>query len=56
MSKFKRGQSGNPSGRPRCSRNKATLLADQIFEEKLVGEERKAEAIIGKNFEPWLRG
>jgi len=63
MSKFKKGQSGNPSGRPKGSRNKATLLADQIFEEKLFGNDKKADAIISKaialadrgfcNVNPW---
>ena len=36
---FERGQSGNPAGRPVGSRNKATLLAEAMFQ----GE---AEAII----------
>ena len=45
MSKFKKGQSGNPTGRPRGSRNKATLLVDQIFDEKLFGDDKKADAI-----------
>src|SRR5262249_44783024 len=36
------------TGRPRGSRNKATLLADQIFDEKLFGDDKKADAIISK--------
>ena len=30
--KFKKGTSGNPSGRPIGSRNRATLLAEQLLE------------------------
>lgn len=30
--KFKKGKSGNPLGRPRGTRNKATVLAEQLFE------------------------
>ena len=37
--RFEKGQSGNPAGRPPGSRNKATILAESIFE----GE---AESII----------
>src|SRR5260370_1731804 len=29
---FEKGQSGNPAGRPRGSRNKATILAEAMFE------------------------
>ncbi len=32
MSKFKKGTSGNPSGRPQGSRNRATLLMEALFE------------------------
>jgi hypothetical protein len=51
MSKFKKGQSGNPNGRPTGSCNKATMLAEKIFDEKLFGEDRKADAIITKAIE-----
>jgi hypothetical protein len=51
MSKFKKGQSGNPDGRPIGRRNKATVLVEQIFNEKLFGQDRKADAIIAKTKE-----
>ena len=37
--RFKRGRSGNPAGRPRGSRNRATIAAEHLFDgeaEKLV--------------------
>jgi Family of unknown function (DUF5681) len=48
MAKFAKGQSGNPNGRAKGSRNRATILADQIFEDKLFGEDKKAEVLISK--------
>jgi Family of unknown function (DUF5681) len=51
MAKFKKGQSGNPNGRAKGSRNRATILADQIFDEKLFGEDKKAEVLITKAIE-----
>lgn len=46
---FVAGQSGNPSGRPRGARNKATLLAEALLD----GE---AEAITRKLIEKGLEG
>jgi Family of unknown function (DUF5681) len=51
MTKLKKGQSGNPDGRPKGSRNRTTILADQIFDEKLFGADKKAEALISKAIE-----
>jgi hypothetical protein len=51
MPKFQKGQSGNPRGRAKGSRNRATVLVDQIFDEKLFGEDQKAAAIIDKAIE-----
>jgi hypothetical protein len=48
MAKFGRGKSGNPKGRAKGSRNRATLLADQLFEDKLFSDDNKAAALIDK--------
>jgi Family of unknown function (DUF5681) len=48
MAKFKKGKSGNSSGRPKGSRNMATIRADELFEQMLFGEDKKADAIIPK--------
>jgi hypothetical protein len=42
---FEKGQSGNPAGRPRGSRNKATVLAEAMFEGEVEAIVRMA---IGK--------
>lgn len=34
---FRKGQSGNPNGRPHGSRNKASLMAEMLFAENLQG-------------------
>jgi hypothetical protein len=51
MGKFGRGKSGNPKGRPKGGRNRTTILADRLFDEKLFGDDNKAEAIITKAIE-----
>lgn len=40
--KFQKGKSGNPFGRPRGIRNKATSLAEALFEGEIEGICRKA--------------
>ncbi|MGC1357021.1 MAG: DUF5681 domain-containing protein [Xanthobacteraceae bacterium] len=30
MAKYRKGQSGNPAGRPKGSRDRATLIADEL--------------------------
>jgi hypothetical protein len=40
--KFQKGKSGNPLGRPRGIRNKATSLAEALFEGEIEGICRKA--------------
>lgn len=40
--KFSKGQSGNPLGRPRGVRNKATMAAETLFEGEIEGICRKA--------------
>ena len=48
MAKYRKGLSGNPKGRPRGSRGRATLIADELFDKALFGSDKKAEAIIAK--------
>src|SRR5215468_5431663 len=48
---FKKGTSGNPNGRPTGSRNRMTVLAEKIFDERLFGEDKKADAIITRAIE-----
>lgn len=35
--RFQKGESGNPLGRPQGSRNKASLMAEQLFAEDIKG-------------------
>src|ERR1700724_194500 len=45
---FNKGTRGNPRGRPKGSRNMATIRADELLEQMLFGEDKKADAIIAK--------
>jgi len=48
-SKFKRGQSGNPSGKPKGAKNKSTLAAEALLEGSLerICRRIEDEAISG---------
>jgi hypothetical protein len=46
---FQKGQSGNPNGRPRGARNKRTLAAEMLLDEK-------AEALTDKAIELAMKG
>jgi Family of unknown function (DUF5681) len=47
--KFQPGHSGNPSGRPRGSRNRRSLLAEKLYDEN-------AEALVTRAIELALKG
>ena len=47
MPRWQKGQSGNPAGRPRGSRNKTTIIAEMLFSENAVA--------ITAEIEEWLK-
>lgn len=61
-SRFKQGQSGNPNGRPKGSKNIATIVREVLAEEISVGQRGietklpKREVIVRKQVEKALRG
>ena len=61
-SRFKPGQSGNPNGRPKGSKNIATIVREVLAEEISVGQRGietklpKREVIVRKQVEKALRG
>lgn len=61
-SRFKPGQSGNPNGRPKGSKNVATIVREVLAEEISVGQRGietklpKREVIVRKQVEKALRG
>ena len=44
-SRFKKGESGNPSGRPRGSKNLATLLEKELRQRVVVNENGRRRSI-----------
>jgi hypothetical protein len=53
--RWARGTSGNPAGRPPGSRNKATLLAEQLLEGEAEGLTRTVVALAKKGNSAALR-
>jgi Family of unknown function (DUF5681) len=53
---FEPGQSGNPNGRPRGSRNRATLAAEALINNKAQELTEKALELALKGDSPLLRG
>ena len=47
MPRWQKGQSGNPAGRPRGSRNKTTIIAEMLFNENAVA--------VTAEIEEWLK-
>jgi len=47
MPRWQKGQSGNPAGRPRGSRNKTTIIAEMLFNENAVS--------VTAEIEEWLK-
>jgi hypothetical protein len=55
MAKFKKGQSGNPNGKPRGSRNATTILFDELLKDNAKELIEKAIALAKGGDGPALR-
>jgi hypothetical protein len=49
-SRFKKGESGNPNGRPRGSKNLATLLEKELRQRVVVNENGRRRSITKKRW------
>ena len=48
MPKFKKGQAGNPAGRPKGSKNKSTIFKERVFDIINQRDEELKEVDIGQ--------
>ncbi len=54
---FQPGKSGNPAGKPKGAKNKATLLAQTLFEDEAAmwvrAHDKSAVPVLCPRFYPW---